>query len=350
VSPDGVAHDVAGWSADSSSPVSAGDETVDVALAGHAWQIVVRPTGDLVSTGRAVAAGLTLLVSVLFSLIVAAVVLVLDAARVRAGEQARRALDEQRAETERAQRAEQALRDRESELAGFAGTAGENLHAPLHTIAGFTDLLLEDYAPRLDEAGRGFLERINHSTRRMLGVVDELLAYTSATDAALKLEPVETQMLALDVAAGVAFDSADRPSIDVGEMPLVSADAELLREVLRQLIDNAVRFVRPGTPARVTVSAEELPSGWFRFQVADRGIGVPDGHGERIFAPFHRAPSAEGYAGSGLGLAVCKRIIARHGGEIGVTANPGGGSIFWFTISATEVTLSADELTALASV
>jgi signal transduction histidine kinase len=350
VSPDGVAHDVAGWSADSSSPVSAGDETVDVALAGHAWQIEVRPTGDLVSPGRAAAAWLTLLAVVLFSLVMAGIVVVLDAARVTAGRRARRAVEERIAETERARRAEQSLHDREAELIGFAGTAGENLRAPLHTIAGYTDLLLEETGPGLDEASRGFLDRIGHSTRRMLGVVDELLAYTSATDAALKLEPVETQMLALDVAASVAFESADRPSVDVGELPLVSGDAELLREVLRQLIDNAVRFVRHGTPARVSVSAEELPSGWYRFQVADRGIGVPQGHGERIFAPFHRAPSAEGYAGSGLGLAVCKRIVARHGGEIGVTPNPGGGSIFWFTISADGLTLSPDDLAALAAV
>lgn len=350
ISPDGDRHDVAGWTAGSTPSTSTALETVDVALAGHAWQIDVRPTGDLVSPGRAAAAGLTLLAAVLFSLIAAGLVLVLDAARSTAERRTRRATDDRRAQSERAERAEQALRDREAELSGFANSAGENLHAPLHTIAGYTDLLLEETAPGLDEAARGFLDRIGSSTRRMLGVVDELLAYTSATDAALKLEPVETQMLALDVAADVAFESPDRPSIDVGELPLVCGDAELLREVLRQLIDNAVRFVRHGTPARVCVSAQELPTGWFRFEVADRGIGIPQGHDERIFAPFHRAPSAEGYAGSGLGLAVCKRIVERHGGEIGVTANPGGGSVFWFTVSATGLTLSPGDLAALATV
>jgi signal transduction histidine kinase len=184
----------------------------------------------------------------------------------------------------------------------------------------------------------------------MLDLVDELLAYTATTDAALKLEPVDTGHLALTaVAARLDEVDGDRPSIDIGDLPLVTADADLLRQVLDQLVDNAVRFVRHGTAARITVSAAELPSGWYRFEVADRGIGVPEEHRERIFAPFHRAPSAEGYAGSGLGLAVCRRIVALHGGEIGVRPNPGGGSIFWFTISAIGVTLSADDLTALAA-
>jgi signal transduction histidine kinase len=145
-------------------------------------------------------------------------------------------------------------------------------------------------------------------------------------------------------------DDGERPSIDVGDLPVVTADAELLGRVLDQLVGNAVRFVRHGTAARVTVSASELPSGWYCFEVADRGIGVPAAHGERIFAPFHRAPAAEGYPGSGLGLAVCKRIIALHGGEIGMRPNPGGGSVFWFTVPATGVTLSADDLGTLASV
>jgi signal transduction histidine kinase len=184
----------------------------------------------------------------------------------------------------------------------------------------------------------------------MLTLVDELLAYTAAGDAALKLEPVDAERLALEVAAErLDGTGADRPSIDVGTLPLVTADANLVREVLDHLIGNAVRFVRHGTAARVTVGASEQADGWWRIEVADRGIGVPEEHRERIFAPFHRSPAAEGYPGTGLGLAVCRRIVARHGGAIGVEANPGGGSVFWFTVSATGVTLTADDLGALAA-
>jgi signal transduction histidine kinase len=241
------------------------------------------------------------------------------------------------------------MREREAELTGFAAAAGQNLHAPLHTIAGFTELLLEDAEPQLDAASRGFLDRIGRSTQRMLKLVDELLAYTAAGTTAPKLEPVDTERLALDVVAG-RLDHLDgeRPSIDVGELPLVTADAELLRQVLDQLVANAVRFVRHGTAARVTLGARELGDGWWRIEVADRGIGVPTEHHARVFAPFHRTPSAEGFPGTGLGLAVARRIVALHGGEIGVEANPGGGSVFWFTVSATGVTVP-DEFPELAA-
>lgn len=349
LSPDGAAHDIATWSAGGAAPGDVAGRTVDVELAGHAWQVQVRPTGELAHPGHA-AAWLTVLAATLISALIAAVVLLLEAGRGRADARARRAATDRQTATDRAQRAEQALRDREAELTGFAAVAGENLHTPLHTIAGFTDLLLEDAAPQLDAASRGFLDRISHSTRRMLTVVDELLAYTATTDAALKLEPVDTDRLAVDVvAARLDAGALERPSIDVGDLPLVTADADLLGQVLAQLVDNAVRFVRHGTSARVTVSATELPSGWYRFEVADRGIGVPEEHRERVFAPFHRTPAAEGYPGSGLGLAVCKRIVTLHGGEIGMRPNPGGGSIFWFTVSATGLTLSADDLDTLAA-
>ncbi|GAA3351604.1 hypothetical protein GCM10020358_81920 [Amorphoplanes nipponensis] len=83
------------------------------------------------------------------------------------------------------------------------------------------------------------------------------------------------------------------------------------------------------------------PPGWWRVEVADRGIGVPEEERTRIFAPFHRAPAAEGFPGTGLGLAVCRRIVALHGGELGVEPNPGGGSVFWFTVAAAPVAAAA---------
>jgi signal transduction histidine kinase len=344
-SPDGVTSEVAHWSADGGAGHGGGDK-LDVALAGHAWQILVRPTAAPVASA---VGAFILVVAAVISLLVAGVVLALDAARLRAANRAGRAVAERAVDADRAQRAERAMREREAELTGFAAAAGEHLHAPLHTIAGFTDLLLEETAPHLDAASRGFLDRIGRSTQRMLTVVDELLAYTTASEAALKLEPVDAERLALDVVAG-RLDPLDgeRPSIDVGELPLVTADAELLGQVLDQLVANAVRFVRHGTAARVTLGARELSDGWWRIEVADRGIGVPEEHRERVFAPFHRTPTAQGFPGTGLGLAVAHRIVALHGGEIGVEPNPGGGSIFWFTVSATGVTVP-DEFPELAA-
>jgi signal transduction histidine kinase len=172
----------------------------------------------------------------------------------------------------------------------------------------------------------------------MLALVDDLATYSTASDAALRLAPVDVGGLALGIAAGRLDDlDGERPSIDVGDLPAVTADPDLLGEILGRLVDNAVRFVRHGTAARVTIGAREHAPGWWRIEVADRGIGVPEEQRTRIFAPFHRAPAAEGFPGTGLGLAVCRRLVDLHGGEIGVTANPGGGSVFWFTLAASPV-------------
>ncbi|GAA2591633.1 hypothetical protein GCM10010435_82940 [Winogradskya consettensis] len=342
-SPDGVTHEVATWSASGSAAGSA-SSTVDVALAGHVWQVVVRPTTPLISTGQELAGPLTMLGAVIASLLLSGTVLAVIGDRQRLVASSRTDIDRARtAELAAAGHAAEVtatLREREAELTGFAAAAGENLHAPLHTIAGFTDLLLEETAPQLDEASRGFLDRIGRSTRRMLTLVDELLAYSAAGDAALKLEPVDTTGLTLGVVAG-RLDTVDgeRPSIDVSDLPPVMADAELLGEVLGHLVDNATRFVRHGTAARITVSAREHSPGWWRIEVADRGIGLPEDQRTRIFQPFHRAPAAEGFPGTGLGLAICRRIIDLHGGDLGVDPNPGGGSIFWFTVAATGIAL-----------
>jgi signal transduction histidine kinase len=323
-SPDGVTHEVARW-AEGGAPT--GDETgiVEVAPAGHTWQVEVRPTTALVGAARTVAAPLTLLGAVLISLLFAVVLLGSDRARLRAETRGRQAAAD--ADT---------ARQHATDLTGFATAAADHLHAPLHTIAGFTEMLLED--AQLDPDARKFLTRISGSTARMLSLVDDLLVYSTAGDATLELEPVDAGGLALGVVAGCLDDlEGERPSIDVGDLPAVTADADLLGEVLAQLVGNAVRFVRHGTAARVTLGARDHAPGWVRIEVADRGIGVPEDQRERIFAPFHRAPAAEGFPGTGLGLAVCRRIVTLHGGEIGVEANPGGGSIFWFTLPASPV-------------
>jgi signal transduction histidine kinase len=118
----------------------------------------------------------------------------------------------------------------------------------------------------------------------------------------------------------------------------VLADAALLRQVLDQLVTNALRYVRRGSAARITVGAHRDDAGWWHIEVADRGIGVPEEHRNRIFAPFHRAPAAEGYPGNGLGLAICRRAMALHGGTVGVRTNPGGGSVFVLTIAGADLT------------
>ncbi|WP_305788181.1 sensor histidine kinase [Symbioplanes lichenis] len=304
----GVTHRVASYGEASGAET----RTVDVALAGHAWQAEVRPATALAPFPFA--APLALIAAAVVSLLLAGAVLRLAAAR-RAPAAVATGTDD-------------------AEVAGFTKAASEHLRAPLHTIAGFTELLHEEAGAQLDEASRGFLDRIGGSTRRMLTLVDELVAYSSAGDAALKPVPVDLTALTL----GVALAHPDRPAVDVGDLPTVLADADLLADVLGRLVDNAARYVRHDTAPRITVGARQHAPGWWRVEIADRGIGVPADERARVFRPFHRTAAAEGYPGIGLGLATARRIITAHGGEIGVEPNPGGGSVFWFTVPATDLT------------
>jgi signal transduction histidine kinase len=315
-----------------STAVPAGTDarTLPVGPLEAGWRVVVRPTTADDSADDSAAADIALVAGILAGALAAGAVLARSADRRRG----RSAIAEAHAATRRAEadtrRAEAALAVREAELAGFAVAAAEGLHAPLSSIAGFADLLVEE--GRLDQESAGLLDRIRGSAQRGLTLVDELLVYATTDDAGLSLEPVDATLSTVAVVAD-AFDTLPlRPSVDIGDLPVVRADDVLLRQALVQLIDNATRYVRHGTGARVTVRARAGESGWWRIEVADRGIGVPEEHRDLIFLPFHRAPAADGYPGNGLGLATCKRIVAAHGGEIGVEPNPGGGSVFWFTL------------------
>ena len=312
---DGIVREVADWSPED-APADAGSPTINLPIVGNSWHLVVRPATPLIGLGRQLAAPLTMGGAVLLSAIMAALALAAAGRRVV---------------SPGVTTAVPTLS--EADLAGFAASAGHQLQAPLHSITGYAEMLLDEAGPGLDDESRGMLRRVDDAARRALILVDELIAYASAGDTALNPEPVEASLLALDVAAA----HLPGPTIEIGELPAIAGDAALLRQVLDQMVANAARFVRHGVPARIGIGARELPGGWWRLEVTDRGIGVPEEQRARIFAPFHRSPAAESYPGSGLGLAVCARIVALHGGEIGVEGNPGGGSVFWFTVAGAEL-------------
>ncbi|MFC4062750.1 ATP-binding protein, partial [Planomonospora corallina] len=126
------------------------------------------------------------------------------------------------------------------------------------------------------------------------------------------------------------------PVFDIGELDAVRADRALLRQLLDNLIGNAVKCTAPGQRPHITVISTRERPGWVRVEVADRGIGIPPGQHRAIFENFRRAHTGGPYTGSGLGPAICKRIVERHGGTIGAEDNPGGGARFVFTLPAAD--------------
>jgi two-component system, chemotaxis family, sensor kinase Cph1 len=166
----------------------------------------------------------------------------------------------------------------------------------------------------------------------MRRMIEDLLQFSRVGRAELRVAEVDLGDLVHRVADRARADSTHEGAVvEVGSLPTVRADAGQLERVVQNLLGNAVKFRRPGMPARVDVTASRLEAGW-RIEVADQGIGVEEQYRERIFRMFQRLHPADRYPGTGIGLAIAERIIDRHGGNMGVGANPSGGATFWFTI------------------
>ncbi len=222
-------------------------------------------------------------------------------------------------------------------LASFAGTVAHDLNNPLSVIDGWAEALEDELTHSSSPEAAGAAPMVQHirvSVDQMRGLISGLLAHSMARDQALDLEMVSLRNQVKHIVATLENPRAGG-EIVAGDLLDVWADKVLLRQVLDNLIGNALKYVAPGTVPRVVVEAEVASPGWACVKVRDNGIGVPPPQRERIFESFQRA-SGEDYRGTGLGLAICRRIIQRHGGNIHVTDNPDGiGSSFEFTVPTT---------------
>jgi PAS domain S-box-containing protein len=233
----------------------------------------------------------------------------------------------------------------ETELRGFAGVVAHDLKAPLTLVSAYAELVaeaLDDLAAgagtaRLDQARR-HTAKVLHGAGRMSRLITELLDYTAARDATLRVERLSLRALVDDVVTtrtdAPGHEPGTRPDVFVGPLPDVYADPVLLRQVVDNLVGNAVKYTPPGQAPRIDITARTDENG-IRVRIADRGIGIPDGEHAAVFDSFHRASNGTAHPGTGLGLAICRRIVERHGGHIDASPNPGGGTIFSFTLPAT---------------
>jgi len=217
------------------------------------------------------------------------------------------------------------------ELRQFAYIASHDLNEPLRTITGFAQLLERRYEDQVDERGRDYIRRMVGGVSRMQALIADLLKLSRAGHSEERATAIESSELAANVVEDLAEQVADRDAdLRIGELPRIVGHRQQLQQVFQNLISNALKFGNGGTPV-VEVSAERQGPAW-RFAVADNGIGIEPGQRERIFKPFERLHSRDDYAGTGIGLAICKKIVERHGGEIHVEDGLQGGSRFVFTV------------------
>jgi signal transduction histidine kinase len=303
--------------------------TVDVA--GRHWTVSVAALGGIGgSTGPL--DSIVLLFGTVISLLLAALVGSLSRGRARALAAVGVATTALRADVARRELVEVELRRREKELAGFAGVAAHDLRTPLSAASAYLEILADDAAPQLDTENQEFLERARAAVGRTDRMLDDLLGYATADQVALDLRPVDLNALVADIVAErTGHLPPDPERVRLSTLPMVHGDAGMLRQVLDNLIGNALKYTVSGQPPRVVVAAVRVENGW-RIEVADQGIGLAAEEQAGVFDAFQRGSGSAGFSGSGLGLAICRRIVERHGGTIGVAGNPGGGSVFWFVL------------------
>jgi light-regulated signal transduction histidine kinase (bacteriophytochrome) len=252
---------------------------------------------------------------------------------------------ELRAEVAEQKRTEQVLRVRTNQLAScnaqleqFAYVASHDLSEPLRAIAGPISLLARRYEGRLGDDADEFIGFAVDGCQRMQAIIDSLLAYSCIGELEETIVPVDCNHVVGAALSGLASMVAETGAdIAIGELPTVPADVTQLSLVFQNLISNALKFVAPGVRPRVAIDAARAAGQW-HFSVTDNGIGIDRQHRDRIFGMFNRLHGREFYPGSGIGLALAKKIVERHGGTIGMDDGPRGGSRFWFTYNDNEAT------------
>jgi signal transduction histidine kinase len=215
------------------------------------------------------------------------------------------------------------------ELEQFASVTSHDLQAPLATISMYAQLLEQRHAQELN-GGQQLVEGINAATVKARTLIRDLLEYSRAGRGELLNEPVDMNDVAteaLEMLAGPVEQSGADVTVD--DLPVILGDVRKLRQVFLNLISNALKFAQDIPVVRVSA---EVQGNTAIFAVADNGIGMDPGQAERIFQPFHRLHAEEEYPGTGIGLAVCERIVEQHGGRIWAQSAPGQGSTFRFTL------------------
>jgi len=232
--------------------------------------------------------------------------------------------------TERRDAAE-ALARSNAELQQFAYVASHDLSEPLRMVSSYLGLLRRRYHGQLDADADEFIQYAVDGAGRMRALIEALLAYSRA-GRAQPPRRVELSEVVADVLRSLAAAMVDAGAdVEIDDLPAVRGDRAQLEQLLQNLIANALKF-RDGDRARVRVRDEGRMNGMVQIAVADSGIGIPVEQREQVFEMFGRLHDREAYEGTGIGLAICRRIVQRHGGRIWIDGADGGGAVFRFTL------------------
>ncbi|MCM4080748.1 sensor histidine kinase [Paractinoplanes hotanensis] len=225
------------------------------------------------------------------------------------------------------------LAEQVRELDAFAYSVSHDLRAPLRSLEGFSQILLEEHAAGLDDEGRRYLERIRANVERMTEMMDALLELSHAARSQLHRQTTDISALAREVAAELTAADPGRPvRFAIAEGLVAPGDPQLIRLVLQNLLGNAHKFTAKRPDALIELDSERQ-DGVDVYAVRDNGAGFEPRQAHRMFDPFQRLHLAAEFEGTGVGLAIVRRIVARHGGKITASGEPGAGAVVRFSLT-----------------
>ena len=225
------------------------------------------------------------------------------------------------------------------ELQDFAFVASHDLQEPLRKVQAFGDRLKMKCADNLPADGRDYLERMQSAANRMQILINDLLSFSRVTTKAQPFAKVNLSKIAREVLSDleVKIEESDA-TIETADLPTIEADAMQIRQLVQNLVGNALKFRRADVAPVVKIYAEaDAPKDFCRLVVEDNGIGFDEKYTSKIFTVFQRLHAAEDYAGSGVGLAVCRKIVERHNGQITVQSKPNKGAKFTITLPLKQI-------------
>jgi signal transduction histidine kinase len=224
------------------------------------------------------------------------------------------------------------------ELQDFAFVASHDLQEPLRKIRAFGDRLQQYYGEKLGDQGNDYIKRMQMASERMSRLINDLLSFSRITTKAKPFLPVSLNKVAEEAVEDleVAIEEA-HATVTIGALPEIDADFFQIKQLFQNLIANAIKFRRPGVPPVITVTADpqRIDDENITIRFKDNGIGFDEIFLDRIFLPFQRLHSKSEYSGTGIGLAICRRVAERHGGSLTAISKPDVGSTFIVTLAKT---------------
>ncbi|MFY9153279.1 MAG: ATP-binding protein [Prolixibacteraceae bacterium] len=224
------------------------------------------------------------------------------------------------------------LHEKNKELVDFLYIASHDLQEPLRKVQGFGDMLKRKYTQILGDEGAGYIDRMQSASGRMQNLIDALLLYSRVTTKVNPFEPTDLTQLAEDVVSDLEFSIEKAGAkVTIGKLPVIDADRFQIGQVFQNLISNALKFRKENVSPEIKIvqitdhvdSSERII-----LAVEDNGIGIDEKYSDKVFEVFQKLHSQQEYAGTGIGLAICKKIIERHGGILSFRSKPGEGSQF----------------------